>query len=400
MAELDHPATGDSGHLLHDSNLTTRILMPVLLVLILLCAVVGSGFYLSEKSNLLTQLNLRGNMLATSLAAYASLPMQGNQQEKLRNHVEAYIKDKNLLHQVSFLKQGEPFLMVNTESVRERIRPDTLLSYKQVVYAPDSDQVIGEVHVSLTTQEIDDHLSIRVFHIVVISFIVLVTMGVLLSVLLKTMVVAPLSKLEHRLENISYGRLNQRVTAETEDEIGSLFHEVNSLRIRFKRMQKELFASILNRTELKKTDSEVVQARVFVVDDEPLMRMQADKLLQIYNMKPYFAKNGKEAIEVLEQSTFDLLLLDLMMPESNGFDVLRYLENNDRHHAMPVIVVSSVTDKTEIVRALHMHACDYVLKPYDHNELIARVQTHLKSALKEKEIEDLIKQRIDSLDAL
>ncbi len=397
MSEPVHPATG---HLLHDSKLTTRILMPVLLVLLLLCAVVGTSFYFSEKSNLLTQLNLRGNMLATSLAAYASLPMQANQQEKLEAHVDAYIKDKNLLHQVSFLKQGEPFLMVNTESVRERLRPDTLLGYKQVVYAPDSNQVIGEVHISLSTQEIEDHLSIRVFYIVVISLIVLVTIGVLLSVLLKSMVVAPLSKLEHRLENISYGRLNQSVMAETEDEIGSQIHGVNALRVRFKRMQKELFASILNRAERKKKDTEVVQVRVFVVDDDPLMRMQADKLLQIYNMKPYFAKNGKEAIQILEQSTFDLLLLDLMMPESSGFDVLRYLENNDRHHAMPVIVVSSVTDKTDIVRALHMHACDYVLKPYDHNELIARVQTHLKSALKEKEIEDLIKQRIDSLDAL
>lgn len=403
MSESAKISPGESGQLFSAFDIKSRIVLPVIIMLLLLCSIAGAGFYYSEQTNLLAQLDLRGKMLSTSLSAYASVPMDNNNKDQLQSHVEAYIKDKSLLHHVSFYKDNTPFLVVNSESLRMKLRPETIRYFKQTIYAADSTDEIGHVRISLSTEEIEDYLAIRLFHIVAISLLVIIIVAVFLSILIEKNVVKPLGKLSNRVENLSFGHLNQQVAGDAEGEIGGLYKGVNTLRIRFKRMQKEIFSGLLSRAGRKKEIEDIVQSRILVVDDDPSIRMIADKLLQKYNMKAFFAKNGKEAIHILEQSDFDLMLLDLMMPENSGFDVLDALqkiteEQNGRHQSMPVIVVSSITDKKSIVRALHKGAIDYVIKPFNHQELIARVRGALKLSLRGRELEEMIRSRIDSLD--
>ena len=117
--------------------------------------------------------------------------------------------------------------------------------------------------------------------------------------------------------------------------------------------------------------------RILITDDDPTVRMIAGKLLEKHDAIPFYAENGHACLQRLSAESFDMVLLDLLMPELSGFEVLQAIQHDPRYENLPVIVISSSTEKDATVNALQLGAVDYVHKPFDNNELIARIRTHL-----------------------
>ncbi|HUH38336.1 MAG TPA: EAL domain-containing protein [Spongiibacteraceae bacterium] len=126
----------------------------------------------------------------------------------------------------------------------------------------------------------------------------------------------------------------------------------------------------------------VQEARILLADDDPRLLESLRGLLNLYHYQVETALGGAEAIRLLQESTFDLLLLDLRMPEVSGHDVLRHMRDNAI--ATMTIVVSGETALDDITQALRNGAYDYLKKPYVPEELLATVS----NAVRKKRLED------------
>ncbi len=119
-------------------------------------------------------------------------------------------------------------------------------------------------------------------------------------------------------------------------------------------------------------------AKILVVEDEEdilellLFSMRRDN----YNVVG--AKSGEEAITVLTRERFDLILLDIMLPQKNGFEVLNFIKTTTSTADTPVILLSALTNTETIVKGLSGGAVDYITKPFSVSELSARVKLHLQ----------------------
>ncbi len=384
------------------ADLKARIITPVMLVLCSIIGFAGFSFYKSDQSILLEELSVRGQAIAASLSVYASSTMTRDNKQALESHVVAFIKDKKLLHHVSFYRGQERYLTVNSDSLRGKIRPHTLKHYRLPVYSPDGKSEIGRVEISLSTQEIEDYLAIRVVEIVVVAVLVVLTSTILLSWLLTRVVIRPLERLTHKIQMISMGRLNHKVVSMSWDEIGHLFRDINALRVRFKRKEDAFINAIIHRRKFHPEDVEETFSHALVIDDDPVIQMHAKALLEKNNIQVTLAGDGKQGLQALfdKGMDFDLVLLDLGMPEMGGYEVLQEIRKQPEYDEIPVIVVSSTSDKASIVRALKNGAADFIIKPFDNNELMARVNIHLSTALREKELDNIIDDRIASLKSL
>ncbi len=116
-------------------------------------------------------------------------------------------------------------------------------------------------------------------------------------------------------------------------------------------------------------------SRVLVVDDEVRIRSLMARSLGVEGHEVVTTGDGIDALERLAQESFDLVLLDLMMPRCNGLAVLSAMR--DRSDATPVIVLSGVTEVATRVQALERGAVDVVAKPFSLVELLARTRRHL-----------------------
>ncbi len=116
---------------------------------------------------------------------------------------------------------------------------------------------------------------------------------------------------------------------------------------------------------------------ILVVDDEPHIRKILKFLLEQNDFQVITAANGEEALAAARGNLPELVLLDLMMPKMDGFEVCRRLRSDYRTSQIPIIIVTAKGEVTERVRGLKGGANDYLTKPYDHNELIARVRNML-----------------------
>jgi len=116
--------------------------------------------------------------------------------------------------------------------------------------------------------------------------------------------------------------------------------------------------------------------KILSVDDDGFNQELASAVFIEYNnLEILQAYNGKEAIEVLEKEPIDIILLDLLMPEMNGFETLKYLKANSDYKHIPVIVVTSKEDEKRTT--YKMGANDFLTKPYSPEELKLRVLNHL-----------------------
>ncbi len=115
---------------------------------------------------------------------------------------------------------------------------------------------------------------------------------------------------------------------------------------------------------------------VLAVDDTPEnLDVVKTILAQDYLVKA--AINGKIALKIAETQQPDLILLDIMMPEMDGYEVCQALKSNPATERIPVIFISALDDTSDKVKGLDLGAVDYISKPFEAAEVIARVNTHL-----------------------
>lgn len=126
--------------------------------------------------------------------------------------------------------------------------------------------------------------------------------------------------------------------------------------------------------------------RVLVVDDHSASRMLAVALLAVEGYEVLEAEGGLVALEQVMKSDLDLILLDVMMPEMDGFEVCRRLKQDDQTRLIPVIFITALNDQRSRIRGIDAGGDDFLTKPFDRLELVARV----KSLVRQKRLnEDL-----------
>ena len=117
---------------------------------------------------------------------------------------------------------------------------------------------------------------------------------------------------------------------------------------------------------------------ILVVDDNRMNRLMLARGLEQQGHRVSFAENGRQALEMMQNQALDLVLLDIEMPEMNGYEVLEQLNANPRWRDIPVIMISAVDEIDSVVKCIEMGAADYLNKPFNPVLLKARVNASLE----------------------
>ncbi|MCW8838996.1 MAG: response regulator [Thiovulaceae bacterium] len=117
---------------------------------------------------------------------------------------------------------------------------------------------------------------------------------------------------------------------------------------------------------------------VLIVDDVAENLKVAMNILRENNYNFSFATNGNEALDIVKKKKFDLILLDIMMPELSGFDVIEALKNDTDLKDIPVIFLTAKADIDSLAKGFELGGVDYITKPFHPLELLSRVSTHLE----------------------
>ena len=127
---------------------------------------------------------------------------------------------------------------------------------------------------------------------------------------------------------------------------------------------------------------------ILIVDDSITVRMSLSTLLDKHGYKTVLAPNGEEAIEVLASEPIDAIILDLVMPGMTGTDVLKTIKSNPTSQFIPVALLTAVNEVNDVVTNIELGADDYLTKPWDNRELLAR----LRAMVRLKQASDLARK--------
>ncbi|MBD1842591.1 response regulator [Cyanobacteria bacterium FACHB-63] len=117
---------------------------------------------------------------------------------------------------------------------------------------------------------------------------------------------------------------------------------------------------------------------ILIVDDTPTNLDVLLDLLEAAGFKVVVAEDGERAIALVEYAPPDLILLDILMPGIDGFETCRRLKANPATQEIPIIFLTAVSDNVDKVKGLNLGAVDYITKPLNHEEVLARVNTHVR----------------------
>jgi DNA-binding response OmpR family regulator len=134
-------------------------------------------------------------------------------------------------------------------------------------------------------------------------------------------------------------------------------------------------------------------ASILVVDDDPMNRMLLTRDLEREGHRVATAQDGVRALQALGAEPFDIVLLDVLMPELDGYDTLAQIERDEKLRHVPVIMVSALEDIGSVVRCIEMGAADYLPKPFDPVLLRARIN----GCLTKKRLHDLELEYIEQV---
>lgn len=132
--------------------------------------------------------------------------------------------------------------------------------------------------------------------------------------------------------------------------------------------------------------------RILVVDDEPtnVKLLEANLLPQGYEVLT--ASNGDEALRIVSTNNVDLILLDVMMPGIDGFEVTRRLRAEENTRLIPVVLITALKETVDRIKGIEAGCDDFISKPFDKNELLARVKSLLRIKSLHDELEDNYKK--------
>lgn len=129
--------------------------------------------------------------------------------------------------------------------------------------------------------------------------------------------------------------------------------------------------------------------RLLIVDDTPQNLQVLGSILRQQGYQLNVAQHGRQALEVAFKTPPDLILLDVMMPEMDGFEACRHLKEDPRTREIPIIFLTAKTGAEDIVQGFELGGVDYVAKPFNPAELLKRVQTHLELKAARERIQEL-----------
>lgn len=119
-------------------------------------------------------------------------------------------------------------------------------------------------------------------------------------------------------------------------------------------------------------------ALILVVDDNEMNRDMLSRRLKRQDYEVIVAEDGEQALSMVKEHPFDLVLLDIMMPNISGYEVLERLKQDDETRHIPIIMISAVDDLDSVVRCIELGAEDYLFKPFNPVLLKARVGASLR----------------------
>ncbi len=145
--------------------------------------------------------------------------------------------------------------------------------------------------------------------------------------------------------------------------------------------------------------------RILIVDDIPKNIQILGNILSKENYQIAYAQNGEQALSITRHQEFDLILLDIMMPGMDGFEVCKALKERQETSDIPIIFLTAKADMNSIVKGFAAGGQDYITKPFNASELLARAETHIqlheqKTALAElnEKLEDKVRERTHQLE--
>lgn len=130
------------------------------------------------------------------------------------------------------------------------------------------------------------------------------------------------------------------------------------------------------------------QQNVLIVDDTPKNIQLVASILKPLGYGLFFATNGKEAIKATQKNEIDLILLDVMMPEMDGFETASNIKAMPEYKEIPIIFLTAKADEDSIAEGFDVGGVDYITKPFHNRELVARVKTHLHISHMAKQLQE------------
>ncbi|MCC5933668.1 MAG: response regulator [Candidatus Cyclonatronum sp.] len=115
-------------------------------------------------------------------------------------------------------------------------------------------------------------------------------------------------------------------------------------------------------------------ANILIVDDEPNIVISLEFLMAQNGLNPFIARSGEQAIDHLEKQIPDLILLDVMLPNRSGFDILQYIRRSERLKNIKVVMLTARGREQDISKGMDLGADAYVTKPFSTRDLIKKVK--------------------------
>jgi CheY-like chemotaxis protein len=116
---------------------------------------------------------------------------------------------------------------------------------------------------------------------------------------------------------------------------------------------------------------------VLVVDDNDMNRDVLSRRLQREGYEVSTVENGRKALDILAVEKYDIILLDIMMPDMDGFETLKRIRSDEKLKKLPVVMLTSLNEMEDVKKCIGLGANDYVLKPYNIDDLKNRIEKHL-----------------------
>ena len=134
------------------------------------------------------------------------------------------------------------------------------------------------------------------------------------------------------------------------------------------------------------------RAKILIVDDISKNIQLVASILKPFDYSLSFALSAKEALDIIHSSEIDLILLDVMMPQMDGFELCELLKKDEKFKHIPIIFLTAKNDAKSIARGFQVGGVDYMSKPFYEEELIARIKTHLEIQRLTKALKEQAKQ--------
>ena len=152
----------------------------------------------------------------------------------------------------------------------------------------------------------------------------------------------------------------------------------------------------MNKTEEQTPVLKACPGRILVADDEERCRQLLSRILEAKGDDVILAEDGQQVMEKTFAESPDVVLLDVTMPKVDGYEVCRRLKADARSAPIPIIMITGLADRADRIRGIAAGADDFVLKPFDHEELVLRV----RNAVYRKHLYDELQRKYQELRAM